>query len=102
MPNESPDGSPRSVITPKPERKRPYLPKDDFGLSHMMAIIQVTGSEPKPPVPPMDSVEEMLFGRTLDLEALHPQMRDIFSDSFKQIEEMDKALNDFLLHSIRT
>lgn len=91
IPNESPDGSLRSLVTPKPQRKRPYLPKDDFGLSHMMSIIQVTGSSPKPLVPPMDPVEEMLFGRKLDLETLHPQMRDIFSESFKQIEAMDKV-----------
>jgi len=91
MPNESPDGSPRSAATPKPQRKRPYFPKDDFGLSHMMTIIQLRGSLPKQPVSPMDPVEEMLFGRKLDMESLHPQARDIFSESFKQLEAIDKV-----------
>jgi hypothetical protein len=121
MPNESPDGSLRDVATPKPHKKRPYFPKDDFGLSHMMTIIQLTGASPKPPVPPMDPVDELLFGRKLDIGTLHPQVRDIFSESFKQLEAMDKVrlriaqaevnllialhaqtLNDFLQHNIRT
>jgi len=102
MPNESPDGSPRSAVTPKPLRKRPYLPKDDFGLSHMMTLIQLAGSSPKPPMPPLDAVDELLFGRKLDMETLHPQIRDIFSESFKQLEAIDKTLDDFLQHNIRT
>jgi hypothetical protein len=91
MRNESPDGSLRSVATPRPQRKRPYLPKDDFGLSHMMTIIQLRGSLPKLPVHPMDPVDELLFGRKLDVESLHPQARDIFSESFKQLEAFDKV-----------
>jgi len=120
MRNDSPDGSLRSAATPKPRRKRPYLPKDDFGLSHMMTIIQLRGSSPKLPVPPMDLVDEMLFGRKLDVESLHPQARDIFSESFKQLEAIDKVcafallevdsliisntqtLDDFLQHIIRS
>jgi len=102
LPNESPDGSPRSVATPKPQRKRPYIPKDDFGLSHMMTIIQLRASSPKPPMPPVDPVDELLFGRKLDLESLHPQVRDIFSESFKQLGAFDKTLDDFLKHTIRS
>jgi hypothetical protein len=96
MLSESPDGSTRSVSIPKPQRKRLYIPKDDFGLSHMMTIIQLSGSSPKPPVPPMDPVDELLFGRELDIESLHPQVRDIYAESFNQLEAMDKTLDDFL------
>ena len=118
LPGESPDGSPR-IATPKPVRKRPYLPKDDFGLSHMMSIIQVTGSTPKQPPPQVDPVDELLFGRKLNLNSLHPQARDIYAESFKQLEAVDKvcekllcdrsslknlpqALDDFLQRTIRT
>jgi hypothetical protein len=91
MHDESPDGSLRSAATPKPQRKRPYLTKDDFGLSHMLTIIQLAGSSPNPRVPPMDPVDELLFGRKLDMESLPPQVRDIFSESFKQLEVIDKV-----------
>lgn len=93
MPNESPDGSPRSATTPKPQpqRKRPYLPKDDFGLSHMMTLIELGASSAKVPPLPMDPVDDMLFGRKLDLNSLHPQVREIYSSSFKQMEAMDKV-----------
>lgn len=99
LPGDSPEGSLRSATTPKPQqRKRPYLPKDDFGLSHMMTIIELSASSPKPSTPPMDPVDEMLFGRKLDLEALHPQIRDIYSGSFKQLNAMDKVYN--FLHRV--
>ena len=39
----------------------------------------------------MDVVDELLFGRKIDMEALHPQIRDIFSESFKQLEAIDKV-----------
>jgi len=100
LPDEHVEESSRSVVTPKPLRKRPYLPKDDFGLTHMMTIIEVAGSTPKPPPPPVDPIDELLFGRKPDMETLHPQIRDIFSESFKQLEAIDKTLDSFLQHSI--
>jgi hypothetical protein len=102
MHNESPDGSTRPAATPKPQRKRPYIPKDDFGLSHMMTIIELVGSSPRSPAVPMDPVDEFLFGRKLDIESLHPQVRDIYSESFKQLEAMDKTLDEFLQRIIST
>lgn len=97
MPNESPDGSPRSATTPKPQRRQVYLPKDDFGLSHMMTFIELVGSSPKPVVPTLDPVEELLFGRQLDMEKLHPQIRNIFSESVKELEVFDKVRDVRLL-----
>lgn len=88
---ETPDGSTRSVATPKPQRKQPYIPKDDFGLSHMMTIIELGDSINSVPISPMDSVDELLFGRELDIESLNPRVKDIFSDSFKQLKVVDKV-----------
>ena len=67
------------------------IPKDDFGYAHMMAIIEYKGSRPKQPILPLDPVDELLFGAPLDLDSLHPQVRDIYASGFKQLEEMDKV-----------
>jgi len=78
------------------KKPRPFVPKDDFGLSHMLAIIELGASQRSPSPPPTDLVEEMFFGKKLDVESLHPQVQDIYSDTFKQLDEMDKILDDLL------
>jgi hypothetical protein len=87
------------------------MPKDDFGIENMMAVIECraalmtqqgqTASQIyiKTPLPPLDPVDEILFGRTIDLESLHPRVRDIYAGGFKQLEEMDKACHTFILVS---
>lgn len=81
----------RTVSTPKPQQKRLFMPKDEFGVSHMMAIIEYKSSQPKVPLPPLDPVDELLFGRPTDLETLHPHIRDIYAGAFKQLDDMDKV-----------
>ena len=76
--------------TPKP-RQQIYLPKDDFGFAHLMAIIEYKALKPKVTPRPLDPVDELLFGAPLDLESLHPQAREIYASGFKQLEEMDKV-----------
>jgi hypothetical protein len=72
------------------ETPRVVLPKDDFGLSQMLAIIELRATTaPKSEPPPLDPVEELLFGRDVDIDSLHPQIRDIYASSFKDLEEMD-------------
>ncbi|KAG6917945.1 hypothetical protein DXG01_000383 [Tephrocybe rancida] len=86
--------SPRSVTTPKPQsqqQRRPVIPHDDFGVAHMLTIIEYKDAKPKTPLPPLNPVDALLFGRPLDLQALHPQIRDIYAPTFKQLEEMDKV-----------
>jgi hypothetical protein len=77
--------------TPKPQQKRPFVPNDDFGVSHMIAFIEYKASQPKSPLPPLTPAEELLFGRPIDMQALHPTVRDIYAGAFKQLEEMDKV-----------
>ena len=100
-------------VTPRSQQRWPVIPKDDFGHAHMMAIIEYKGSRPKQPIPPVDPVDELLFGTPLDLDSLHPQVRDIYANGFKQLEEMDKVrllplidrsliLNDFSRYLILT
>ena len=57
----------------------------------MLAIIEHKESKPRKPLPPLDPVDELLFGRSLDLNTLHPKVREIYSDSFKQLDDMDKV-----------
>lgn len=77
----------------KPLRKpKLTLPKDDFGVSHMMAIIELAGLQDRPPPPePVHPIDEMLFGRSINMDELHPAIREIYEPSFKQLDEMDQA-----------
>ena len=78
------------IATPRSQRW-PVIPKDDFGHAPMIAIIEYKGLRPRQPIPPLDPVDELLFGAPLDLDSLHPQVRDIYASGFKQLEEMDKV-----------
>ncbi|KAI0052684.1 hypothetical protein FA95DRAFT_1532589 [Auriscalpium vulgare] len=100
--NSSPSLPTRSASTPKPPRSRPVIPKDDFGVSNMMAIIELAGMRDRaPPLAPMDPVDELLFGRPFDVNTLHPQIRDIYGPAFQQLDDMDKILEDLLQDAIR-
>jgi hypothetical protein len=84
-----------SLIKPGPTRQRKpklTLPKDDFGVSHMMAIIELAGLQDKPPPPEsVHPIDEMLFGRPVNMDELHPAIRDVYAPTFKQLDEMDQA-----------
>jgi len=75
------------------------IPKDDFGHAQMIAIIEFKGLRAKQPIPHLDPVDELLFGAPLDLDSLHPQVRDIYASGFKQLEEMDKELDTYIQRS---
>lgn len=58
----------------------------------MMAIIELAGLQDKPPPPePMHPIDEMLFGRSINVDELHPAIRDVYAPTFKQLNEMDQA-----------
>jgi hypothetical protein len=88
--------SPSVLVKPGPVRqqRKPKLtlPKDDFGVSHMMAIIELAGLQDKPPPPePVHPIDEMLFGRQIDVDDLHPAIREVYAPTFKQLDEMDQV-----------
>ncbi|KAG6867671.1 hypothetical protein C0993_012550 [Termitomyces sp. T159_Od127] len=87
-------------VTPQQSQpqRRVVVPPDDFGVAHMLRIIEYKDARPRAPLPPLDPVDALLFGRPLDLSALHPRIRDIYAPTFKQLEEMDKILDDYLGH----
>lgn len=89
-------GTPSSGLhrNAKPLKETPplTLPKEDFGLTQMMAVIEARSPLQKAPETPLhDPVDEILFGKQLDLNTLHPDIGNIYSESFKQLEEMDKV-----------
>ncbi|RDB20253.1 hypothetical protein Hypma_012584 [Hypsizygus marmoreus] len=88
--------SPRLVATPKPQQRRLVIPKDDFGVAHMLTIIEYKDAQPKVALPPLDPVDALLFGRPIDTQSLHPQVREIYAPAFKQLEELDRMLDDYL------
>jgi len=88
------------IAPPRSKRRRPVIPKDDFGYANMMAIVEYKSLRPKQPIPPLDPVDELLFGAPLDLDSLHPQARDIYASGFKLLEEMDKVLDTYIQRSV--
>lgn len=97
--SRSPTDSPHSggTVQKPPPIRRPFLPKDDFGVSNMLAVIEYRASKSAAaPLPTLDPVDEMLFGRPIDATNLHPKIRDIYASSFKQLAEMDKILDDLI------
>ena len=91
-PSSPPAISAARYQTPMPT-PRLVLPKDDFGLSQMMAVIELRAAQQRkqPPSERQDRVDELLFGKPSDLHAMHPQIRDVYSSTFKQLDEMDEV-----------
>ncbi|KAJ3729959.1 hypothetical protein DFJ43DRAFT_1082981 [Lentinula guzmanii] len=93
--------------TPPPAKRPPPIhTKEDFGVSHMLAVIECRAMQPKAAIKPggrydrdvaVDPVNDMLFGRPIDMDSLHPKIRDIYADSFKRMAEMDEMLDQYLL-----
>ncbi|THG98613.1 hypothetical protein EW026_g3614 [Hermanssonia centrifuga] len=98
----SPNTPPTARFNPQAKnnnRQRLVIPKNDFGISEMMAVIETRGMlRKRSQLPPLDAVDELLFGREIDMNSLHPQIKEIYSDTFKQLAEMDNALDDLLHH----
>jgi hypothetical protein len=88
--------SPSLLIKPGPvkQQRKPKLtlPKDDFGVSHMMAIIELAGLQDRPPPPEsVHPIDEMLFGRQINMDELHPAIRELYAPTFRQLDEMDQV-----------
>jgi hypothetical protein len=74
------------------KRTRPLVLKDDFGISQMMAVVQLDAVlNRQQPLPRLDSTDSMLFGRPAELHSLHPEIREIYSPAFQQLKEMEKV-----------
>jgi hypothetical protein len=98
-------GSPASGKKRRGGQGQPILPKDDFGISHMMTIIEYRAAQLKNEKAvgreqalrgqtkgtDGDVVDERLFGKHVDLDSFHPEVKNIYASGFKMLEEMDKV-----------
>ncbi|KAF8510364.1 hypothetical protein BU17DRAFT_55443 [Hysterangium stoloniferum] len=74
---------------------RPLVVRNDFGVADMISIIELNAAASKRvPLtlpPPMDHVDEMLFGTRVNLEDLHPRVREMYGGTLKQLDDMDRV-----------
>ncbi|KAJ3929847.1 MAG: hypothetical protein NXY57DRAFT_976713 [Lentinula lateritia] len=103
-PVPTPPHQQRKTPTPTTKRPPPIHTKEDFGVSHMLSVIEFRAMKPKTlnklggrSDSDVDPVNDMLFGRPIDLDSLHPKIRDLYADSFKRMAEMDEMLDNYLL-----
>ncbi|KIK62074.1 hypothetical protein GYMLUDRAFT_73034 [Collybiopsis luxurians FD-317 M1] len=92
-----PPPQPQTKVAPTTKRP-PIHTKEDFGVSHMLAVIEYRATQRNPMIKPgggrteiVDPVDEMLFGRSIDMDSLHPKVKEIYADSFKKMAEMDEV-----------
>ncbi|KAG9056829.1 hypothetical protein FS842_009423 [Serendipita sp. 407] len=111
-------------LPPASTRKRPLLVlKDhDFGLTRMMAVIEMNAAM-RAPAPwqkqgsrsvgrqrlrrqhsllsSENTVDDILFGPTMDMEELHPRVREVFEPVAKQLDALDKQIDELFLGTLR-
>ncbi|KDQ07775.1 hypothetical protein BOTBODRAFT_192233 [Botryobasidium botryosum FD-172 SS1] len=89
---------PSSHIPPIRHRSPVTVHKNDFGFSQMMAVVELSAANQKPPpAEPISTAEELLFGHAdFSIDELHPKIRDIFEPTFMQLDNMDKELTALL------
>lgn len=111
-------------LPPASTRKRPLLVlrDHDFGLSRMMAVIEMNAAL-RGPAPWQKSqqqgdvgrklrrqqslltsdniVDDMLFGPRVDVEEMHPRVREIYEPVAKRLEVFDKQIDDLLQAALK-
>ncbi|CCO28232.1 hypothetical protein BN14_02225 [Rhizoctonia solani AG-1 IB] len=94
----------RSPVTPPTTVEargpgRPVLLRDSFGVNELMAVIELSAALRKPaPRPGLSPVDELLFGPSLTMGEIHPSLRDIYEPTFKEMQDVDRQLDE-LLHA---
>ncbi|KAG9092378.1 hypothetical protein FS749_015784 [Ceratobasidium sp. UAMH 11750] len=97
----SPTTPPTTVEARGPTR--PVLMRDDFGVSGLMAIVELTAALKKPaPRPPLSTVDQLLFGPTISAEDIHPVLRDIYEPTLKEMQDIDRQLDQLLQASFHS
>ncbi|KAG9099158.1 hypothetical protein FRC06_005582 [Ceratobasidium sp. 370] len=91
----SPTTPPTTVEARGPTR--PVLMRDDFGLSGLMAVVELTAALKKPaPRPPLSTVDQLLFGPTISAGDIHPGLRDIYESTLREMQDVDRQLDQLL------
>ncbi|CAE6433116.1 unnamed protein product [Rhizoctonia solani] len=98
----------RSPVTPPTTVEargpsRPVLLRDNFGLSELMAVVELSAALRKPaPRPGLSPVDELLFGPSLTIGEIHPSLRDIYEPTFREMQDVDRQLDELLHATFRT
>ena len=88
---------PQGSIAEKPEiqKKKPIIVRNNLGISDLLAFIEASAVAKKPmvkdPPPPLSPVDAMLFGPQLDLNELHPLVRDLYKPLVERFDAMDRV-----------
>ena len=80
---------------PEIEKKKPIIVRNNLGISDLLAFIEASAALKKPavkdPPPPLSPVDAMLFGPQLDLNELHPTVRDLYRPLVERFDAMDRV-----------
>ena len=80
---------------PGTEKKQPIIVRNNLGISDLLAFIEASAVLKKPairdPPPPLSPVDAMLFGPQLDLNELHPLVRDLYKPLVERFDAMDRV-----------
>lgn len=88
-------------LMPNSQRAPLILRETDFGVSRMIARIELAAATNKPRKPqpprirnPYEDLDTALFGPRIDLSELHPSLRDVYQDTFRQLDDLDQVHQD--------
>ena len=80
---------------PEIQKKKPIIVRNNLGISDLLAFIEASAAAKKPvvkdPPPPLSPVDAMLFGPQLDLNELHPLVRDLYKPLVERFDAMDRV-----------
>ncbi|KZV82654.1 hypothetical protein EXIGLDRAFT_843529 [Exidia glandulosa HHB12029] len=96
--------------TPAPRRAPLVLRDADFGVSRMVALIELSaaiGAASRPSSravrhEPSEDFDDVLFGTKVDLDEFHPKVRDVYQDTLRQLDDLDLQLDQLLQATLRT
>lgn len=106
--------TPATTATHTNSRRSPIVLREaDFGVSKMIAIVELCAAMASPSRPATrtamrrtvvsgDDLDELLFGASVGgraethLEEMHPKLRDVYRDTFLKLDEMDVQLDALL------
>jgi hypothetical protein len=76
-------------------KKKPIIVRNNLGISDLLAFLEASAMAKKPvvkdPPPPLSPVDSMLFGPQLDLNELHPLVRDLYKPLVERFDAMDRV-----------
>ncbi|EJD34326.1 hypothetical protein AURDEDRAFT_176622 [Auricularia subglabra TFB-10046 SS5] len=70
-------------------------------LIELSAALSLRPSSCSAPREPTGDFDDVLFGTKVDLQDLHPGVRDVYQDTFRQLDDLDLMLASVMLASVK-